>query len=84
MQVLELDELPRDGEKLQALLNQKRYEGKRARRRVYVALGLLLALCLAYYLLGPGVVAWIAAIVFVVSSARLLLRRRSAPTNTEN
>ncbi len=80
LQIVELEELPREAKKLQAIINQKRYEQKRRRRWVYLVLAGLIV-CGLLYLFGLlawfyTAVAWISAIVFVVSIFRILLQRR--------
>lgn len=87
--VLELPMLPRDGNALKALLNNHRYQQRRARRQRVVRVALLVGLavaCLVFWsqleplvtrLDGYQWVAVAAGVVFVLSSARLLRRRRA-------
>lgn len=86
--IIELPTLPRDGNALKALLNSQRYQRRRARRQRVVNTLLLVGLavvCMRYWSqLEPLLtrldtytwVAIVAGVVFVVSTVRLLRRRR--------
>ena len=87
--IIELPTLPRDGNVLKALLNSHRYQRRRARRQRVVNTILLVGLavmCVLYWsqiqplLTRLDTYTWIAivsGVVFVVSSVRLLRRRRA-------
>lgn len=87
--IIELSGLPRDGSVLQAKLHNHRYERRRARRRrVFGAILVVVlagAVAMFWSQLQPllaqlsvyELVAIAAGIVFVVSSARLVRRRRA-------
>lgn len=87
--VIELSALPRDGSVLQAKLHNHRYERRRARRRRVVGAILVVVLAGAVAMFWPQLqplfvqlsvyelVAIAAGVVFVVSSAQLLRRRRA-------
>lgn len=87
--VIELSALPRDGSVLQAKLHNHRYERRRARRRRVLGAILVLVLAGVGVMFWPQLqlvvaqlsvyqlVAIAAAVVFVLSSVRLLRRRRA-------
>ena len=88
--ILELAALPRDGNVLRARIHQHRYARRRARRRRIAGVIALLGLAVACFVCWPQLqpiisrfnvyqlVALASGIVFVVSSLRLLWKRRRA------
>ena len=88
--LLEVESIPREARKCQALINQARYDYKRAklRRAVCVVVALALAALLWWRLVDPvnaapvwGIIAYLAGGFFVVWCLRRVVRtRRSRPT----
>jgi hypothetical protein len=91
--ILELDTLPRDGNVLRARIHQHHYERRRARRCRIAGTIALLGLAVVSFLGWPQLqpiisrfdgyqlVAIASGIVFVVSSLRLLWKRRRVRRN---